>query len=87
MSRLRAGRSPAARGRSHRDHGTRRRGRQVVRLGHRDDVADAIQAQWGIVVDRRRIRLDEPVNELSEVEVVVKIHTDIVATLTVAVVP
>jgi len=50
------------------------------------DVADAIQAQRGIEVDRRRVGLDEPVKELSEVEVVVKLHTDIAATVTVVVV-
>ena len=33
------------------------------------DVADAIQAQRGIEVDRRRVGLDEPLKELSEVEV------------------
>ena len=50
------------------------------------DVADAIQAQRGIEVDRRRVGLDEPVKELSEVDVTVKLHTDVEATVTVAVV-
>jgi large subunit ribosomal protein L9 len=50
------------------------------------DVADAIQAQRGVEVDRRRVGLDEPVKELSEVEVVVKLHTDVAATVTVVVV-
>jgi large subunit ribosomal protein L9 len=50
------------------------------------DVAEAIQAQRGIEVDRRRVGLDEPVKELSEVEVTVKLHTDVEATVTVAVV-
>jgi len=50
------------------------------------DVADAIQAQRGIEVDRRRVGLDEPVKELSEVEVTVKLHTDVEATVTVIVV-
>jgi large subunit ribosomal protein L9 len=50
------------------------------------DVADAIQAQRGIEVDRRRVGLDEPVKELSEVEVVVKLHSDVAATVTVVVV-
>jgi len=50
------------------------------------DVADAIQAQRGIEVDRRRLGLDEPVKELSEVEVTVKLHSDVEATVTVAVV-
>ena len=50
------------------------------------DVADAIQAQRGVEVDRRRVGLDEPVKELSEVEVAVKLHTDVAATVTVVVV-
>ena len=50
------------------------------------DVADAIQAQRGIEVDRRRVGLDEPVKELSEVEVVVKLHSDVAATVTIVVV-
>jgi len=50
------------------------------------DVADAIQAQRGIEVDRRRVGLDEPVKELSELDVTVKLHTDVEATLTVVVV-
>ena len=50
------------------------------------DVADAIQAQRGIEVDRRRVGLDEPVKELSEVDVTVKLHTDVEATVTVVVV-
>jgi large subunit ribosomal protein L9 len=52
----------------------RRCGRQALRLGHRLDVAEAIQAQRGIEVDRRRVSLDEPVKELSEVDVTVKPH-------------
>ena len=51
------------------------------------DVAEAIQAQRGIEVDRRRVRLEEPVKELGEVEVEVKLHTDIAATVTVVVAP
>ena len=50
------------------------------------DVADAIQAQRGIEVDRRRVGLDEPVKELSEVDVVVKLHSDVAVTVTVVVV-
>ena len=37
----------------------------------------------GVEVDRRRVGLDEPVKELSEVEVAVKLHTDVEATVTV----
>jgi large subunit ribosomal protein L9 len=50
------------------------------------DVADAIQAQRGIEVDRRRVGLDEPVKELSEVDVAVKLHTDVEVTVTIVVV-
>ena len=50
------------------------------------DIADAIQAQRGVQVDRRKIGLDEPVKEIGEVEVVVKLHAGVDATLTVAVV-
>ena len=50
------------------------------------DIADAIQAQRGIEVDRRRVGLDEPVKELGEVDVQVKLHTDVAATVTVVVV-
>lgn len=50
------------------------------------DIADAIQTLKGIEVDRRKIGLDEPVKEIGEVEVVVKLHAGVVATLTVAVV-
>ena len=50
------------------------------------DVADAVQAQTGVEIDRRRIGLDEPVKELSEVEVPVKLHTDVVVPVTVVVV-
>jgi len=50
------------------------------------DVADAILAQRGIEVDRRRVGLDEPVKELSELDVTVKLHTGVEATVTVVVV-
>jgi len=50
------------------------------------DVADAILAQRGIAVDRRRVGLEEPVKELSVVDVTVKLHSDVEATVTVAVV-
>ena len=50
------------------------------------DIADAIQSQKGIEVDRRKVGLDEPVKEIGEVEVAVKLHAGVVATLTVAVV-
>jgi large subunit ribosomal protein L9 len=50
------------------------------------DVAEALKAHNGVDVDRRRVGLDEPVKEVGEVEVVVTLHPDVAATLTVAVV-
>lgn len=50
------------------------------------DVADALREQKGVEVDRRKIGLDEPVKEVSEVEVTVRLHTDVDAAFTVAVV-
>ena len=41
----------------------------------------------GVEIDRRRIALDEPLKELGAVEVPVSLHTDVVVTLTVEVVP
>ena len=50
------------------------------------DIADALKAQFGVEIDRRRIGLDEPVKEISEVEVPVKLHTDVVVPVIVVVV-
>jgi large subunit ribosomal protein L9 len=50
------------------------------------DLADAVQAQLGVEVDRRRVQLDEPLKELGEVEVVIRLHSGVDAELTVAVV-
>jgi large subunit ribosomal protein L9 len=51
------------------------------------DVAEALQAQKGIEIDRRKLAgLEEPVKEVGEVEVVVTLHPDVAATLVVAVV-
>ncbi|GMU78153.1 MAG: 50S ribosomal protein L9 [Acidimicrobiia bacterium] len=50
------------------------------------DVADALREQTGVEVDRRKVGLDEPVKEVGEVDVVVRLHTDVDATLTVVVV-
>jgi len=50
------------------------------------DVAEALGAQ-GVEVDRRKIAgIDEPVKEVGEFDVVVTLHPDVAATLTVAVV-
>lgn len=50
------------------------------------DIAEALEARHSVTVDRRRIALDEPIKELGEVEVVVGLHPEVSATLTVAVV-
>ena len=50
------------------------------------DIADALNAKFGVEIDRRRIALDEPVKEISEVEVAVKLHTDVVVPVIVVVV-
>ena len=51
------------------------------------DVADAVRAQTGIEVDRRKTQLAEPLKELGVVEVPVKLHADVEVSLTVDVVP
>jgi large subunit ribosomal protein L9 len=50
------------------------------------DIAAAVAAQVGVDVDRRDITLADPLKELGEVEVPVKLHEDIVANLTIEVV-
>jgi large subunit ribosomal protein L9 len=50
------------------------------------DIADAVQAQLGVAVDRRDITLAEPLKELGVAEVPVRLHRDVTATLHVEVV-
>ncbi len=50
------------------------------------DLAEAVAAQTGTELDRRKILLDEPLKELGPVEVPVRLHADVVATLRVEVV-
>jgi large subunit ribosomal protein L9 len=50
------------------------------------DLAEAVQVQLGIEIDRRRVQLDEPIKELGEVEVPVRLHAGVDASLTIAVV-
>jgi large subunit ribosomal protein L9 len=50
------------------------------------DVADAVRAQTGVELDRRKTRLAEPLKALGAVEVPVKLHADVEVTLTVDVV-
>jgi large subunit ribosomal protein L9 len=51
------------------------------------DLAEAVQAQFGTVVDRRRIRMDEPIKSVGSHVVRIHLHTDVEAELTVEVVP
>jgi large subunit ribosomal protein L9 len=50
------------------------------------DIVAAVQDQFGVEIDRRRLALDEPLKELGTVELPIRLHTDVVATLTVDVV-
>ncbi|MGH9165895.1 MAG: 50S ribosomal protein L9 [Acidimicrobiales bacterium] len=50
------------------------------------DVADAVAAQSGIDLDRRRLRTDEPIKAVGTHEVAVKLHADVEFRLNVEVV-
>jgi large subunit ribosomal protein L9 len=50
------------------------------------DIADAVLAQAGVELDRRKIELAEPLKELGPAEVAVRLHPDVTATLQVEVV-
>jgi large subunit ribosomal protein L9 len=50
------------------------------------DIVAAVNDQLGIELDRKRLTLDEPLKELGTVELPVRLHADVVATLTVDVV-
>lgn len=50
------------------------------------DVVEAVQAQTNVVLDRRRLRLDEPIKSLGTHEVPVKLHSDVEFRVTVEVV-
>jgi large subunit ribosomal protein L9 len=41
------------------------------------DVAEAVQAQTGIELDRRRLHLDEPIKSLGMHQVPAKLHSDV----------
>lgn len=49
------------------------------------DIAAALQRDQGIVVDRRHVELDEPIKELGDTEVTVRLHPEVTATLRVTV--
>jgi large subunit ribosomal protein L9 len=48
------------------------------------DVADALAAK-GFTIDRRKIQLDEPIKQLGEFKVPVKLHKEVTAEVTVQV--
>ena len=48
------------------------------------DVADALAAK-GFTIDRRKIQLDEPIKQLGEFKVPVRLHKDVTAEVTVVV--
>ena len=48
------------------------------------DVADALAAK-NFTIDRRKIQLDEPIKQLGEFKVPVKLHKDVTAEVTVVV--
>jgi large subunit ribosomal protein L9 len=43
------------------------------------DIAEAVSAQLGVEIDRRRIVLDEPLKELGAAELSVRLHPDVIA--------
>ena len=42
-----------------------------------NDVVEAVEAQTGIVLDRRKVHLDEPIKETGTHAVQVKLHSDV----------
>ena len=50
------------------------------------DVAEAVEAQSSVVLDRRRLHLDEPIKSLGTHSVPVKLHADVQFQVTVDVV-
>lgn len=49
------------------------------------DVADAVLAQTGIELDRRKLHLDEPIREVGTHRVTVRLHSDVEFPVTVEV--
>lgn len=47
------------------------------------DLVEAVQTQTGVELDRRRLRLDEPIKTLGVHEVPVKLHSDVEFRITV----
>jgi len=51
------------------------------------DLAEAIEAQTGAVIDRRRIALSEPIRSIGTHTVTVRLHSDVEAEVVVEVTP
>ncbi|MDQ1382800.1 MAG: large subunit ribosomal protein [Actinomycetota bacterium] len=45
------------------------------------DIAEAVQKQTGVDIDRRKLTLDEPLKELGGVDLHVRLHPDVDATI------
>jgi len=45
------------------------------------EIADALKKQHGVEVDKRKLELKEPIKALGNYEVLVKIRSDVIATL------
>ena len=41
------------------------------------DIAEAVRAQAGIEIDRRKLHLDEPIREIGSHRVTVRLHSDV----------
>jgi len=51
------------------------------------DVVDAVQAQAGVDLDRRKLHMDEPIKTVGTHQVPVRLHADVQFPVTVEVVP
>ena len=77
--------TPRAAGGHH--HGPGRRRGQALRVGHlAPTIADAVAAQTGIELDRRKLHLDEPIKTLGTHLVPAKLHAEVEFPITVEVV-
>ena len=50
------------------------------------EIADAVKAQWGIDVDKKKVQLAEPIKAVGEETVEIKLHREVTAKIVVAVV-
>lgn len=47
------------------------------------EIADAVSAQLGLEIDKKKVQMDSPIKALGTVKVPVKLHTKVTANLTV----